>query len=342
MKLLLKILGVASVAALVATILENLFDIFLPQTPLWLFWDTFVWAWVCTAGVSILVTRRFQRKNRQLEQLAQALSREQRELELANESLTSKNKELAELNDLKNTFIGMASHDLRNPLTTVRFAAQMLDKHVGAGGPDSVSNHELISRIVDSTMRMNVMLDNYLDNARIEAGGFQLQPRTIVPGTWVARLAESLSLLAERKGIRIEPVVAHDGSVCTLDPDLLELAVTNLVTNAIKFSPSDSMIRLEVTADSDGVMIRVTDQGPGLPAQAEQLFERFRTGPARIQGEGRSTGLGLYIVRKIAEVHGGVVEASNAPGKGACFEIRIPAMSPDLSVASQADNSPGL
>lgn len=329
------VLLLATVAALLATFIENWMDSFLPKSASWVFWDTFLWVALCTTAVAFAVTHSLDVRNQKLEQLSQMLSEKQWALQQAVENLNNRNTELAELNELKNTFIGMAAHDLRNPLAAIRLVAQILLDQNAAGNTDPAFQSQLLTRIQEAGVRMGVMLDNYLDNSRIEAGGFQRELRNTNVETWSRQVIESVLPLAAAKDIRVESTTTVGDATRCFDPDLLELAVTNLMTNAIKFSRKGSVVHVEFAGEGDTLAVRVTDQGPGLPANAENLFEKFHTGPARPQSGERSTGLGLYIVLKIAEVHGGTAQARNVPGGGSCFEIRIPDTLPQ-SLAQEA------
>ena len=237
--------------------------------------------------------------------------------------LYRKNLELAAINEQKNQFLGMAAHDLRSPLGAIMAYSEFLEDE--AGPKLSKEHREFISTIRDSSQFMLGLINDLLDVTQFESGKLKmaLQPVDLLA---VARHNIALNLvLASKKQIRI---VLHPGPplpVLMLDPGKIEQVLNNLLSNAIKFSHVNTEVSVDLSRDARHVVIMIADQGQGIPAEElPKLFKPFsRTRVQSTAGES-STGLGLSIVRRIVEGHGGTVGVTSQVGKGTSFSIRLP------------------
>lgn len=226
-----------------------------------------------------------------------------------------------ELERVRSETLQLVSHELRAPLTSLRGLSDLLLKYPVPEG----ESKEILGTIYSESVRMSELINRYLDLARIESGAQQLARRPFDANALVAECARSFSAQAAEKGIRVELSLAEPPPVLHGDEQLLAHAVGNLLSNAIKYSPADSTIRVACAGDGDGVSLRVSDEGDGIPPEARaRVFEKFY----RLERDANSavvgTGLGLALVKEIVERHGGTVAVESAPGEGSAFTIRLP------------------
>jgi two-component system OmpR family sensor kinase len=227
---------------------------------------------------------------------------------------------LSEAFELQREFVADASHELRTPLTVIRGQLEVLAAQENPSGEEI----RRVERLVQSEItRISRLVDDLLTLAQSEQTDF-LRPEPIALTSYVDELWDGVSLTANRR-FELGPV--PEGTLAA-DPDRLAQALRNLARNAIEHTAEGTgLVRLEVVrGSSDGIRFTVVDDGPGIPvAERERIFERFhRTDPARTRLAG-GAGLGLAIVRAIAEAHGGTVRAQDPEnGRGACVELVLP------------------
>jgi len=231
--------------------------------------------------------------------------------------------QLSKANAAKNKFLGMAAHDLRNPLASIRGLAEFLRD--GVVGPLTTDQRDLLATICAASQQMLHMVNELLDVATIEAGELKLQPEP----TALAGLAEKAIYLANidaaKKQTHIIFHAADDLPKANVDPAKIRQVLDNLLSNAVKFSPPGSMVAVELGATPQAHTIAVRDQGPGIPeSERDKLFKDFgRTSVKPTAGE-QSTGLGLAICRKIVDAHHGTIAAENLPTRGCVFRVTLP------------------
>ncbi|MGZ8867019.1 MAG: GAF domain-containing sensor histidine kinase, partial [Thermoanaerobaculia bacterium] len=212
--------------------------------------------------------------------------------------------------------LGIVSHDLRNPLTTIALSADLL-----IDAPPE-QQREFISTIQTSARQMDRLIQDLLDVARLEAGRFAVDRHLIDPAPILVHACESNRPIAERKSQKIHCHIEGALPQICADRDRLMQVFSNLIGNAMKFAPERGTIHVEARTGSGGVQFRVSDTGPGLPeADLKQLFRPYYQAKKTAH---MGAGLGLAIVRGIVEAHGGTVSAMNAPGGGAVFTFTIP------------------
>ena len=231
--------------------------------------------------------------------------------------------QLSKANSAKNRFLGMAAHDLRNPLASIRGLAEfMRDGVVGPLTPDQL---DLVKTIHSASQEMLLLVNELLDVATIEAGELKIAPETADLGEIVAKAVYLANIEATKKRTKILLLPGERPPPWRLDPNKIRQVVDNLLTNAIKFSPPGSTINVEVAALTGAVAFAVQDQGPGIPeSEHHKLFKDFgRTSVLPTGGE-KSTGLGLAICRKIVEAHRGTITAENLPERGCVFRVTLP------------------
>jgi signal transduction histidine kinase len=218
--------------------------------------------------------------------------------------------------------LDVISHDLRSPLGALTFQAQVLAKRCAADG-FVAPRAEAILRCAS---RMNGMIEDLVDSARQDSHQLRPSLEPVRVGPYLAELLDRCASLLDPG--RVRPVLEPVGAlVLRADPARLDRIVLNLLQNALKYSPPESEVGLEVHGGSGRVTIRVVDHGPGIPpADLPHIFERFYRGH---RTEAGGLGLGLYSVRLLVEAHGGSVRAEPTPGGGTTFVVTLPADAPE-------------
>lgn len=237
-------------------------------------------------------------------------------------AIEQQNEELRRLNELKNRFLGMVAHDLRNPVGNVQAVAELLLDP--GGGLSAEDRRSFLEDILSQAKYMLPLLDDLLDVTVIDAGRLVLHKERINLATFLSDGVARNLLLAEPKGTCVLLELGTAGYV-EADPVRLRQVLDNLVSNAVKFSPPGSTVRVEALKTETGWRVAVHDEGPGLTdADRERLFHEFSRLSAMPTGDEKSTGLGLAITRRIVEAHGGTVGADSVPGRGATFWFSLP------------------
>jgi signal transduction histidine kinase len=246
------------------------------------------------------------------------------ELEATYRELAASHARLRELDQLKSDFLGNVSHELRSPLAAIKgYVDNLLD---GVAGPLADKPHHYLGRVRDNADRLGRMVSDLLDLTRIESGKIELLPQALPVADVVTDATEGLRHVAAARRVRLLANVSASPPVWA-DPDKLHQVLTNLLANAIKWSPPGGQV--VVTADGEGgelVRLAVEDTGPGIPAaERERVFDKFYQ-VGRAAGDRPSgTGLGLTIARHLVELHGGRIWVEDAPGGGATFVLLLPA-----------------
>jgi two-component system, sensor histidine kinase and response regulator len=232
-------------------------------------------------------------------------------------------EQLSNANAAKNRFLGMAAHDLRNPLASVRGLAEFLrDGVVGALTHDQL---DLVETIHAASKQMLVLVNELLDVATIEAGELKIFPEISDAAAIVEKAVYLANIEASAKQTKIEIVPRDRPPPHSLDPNKIRQVVDNLLSNAVKFSPPGSTIAVEVGAVAGSLVLEVRDRGPGIPeAERDKLFKDFGRTSVRPTGGEKSTGLGLAICRKIVDAHHGTITAENLPERGCVFRVTLP------------------
>ena len=215
-------------------------------------------------------------------------------------------------------FLADASHELRTPVTSIRGYAELF-RRGAASKPEDLAL--AMRRIEDEAVRMGLLVDDLLLLARLDQGR-PLEHAAVDLVAVVADAAADAQVVAPDRTITLD---AAGPVVVTGDEQALHQVVTNLVQNALRYTPDGTPVTLGVGAAGATAVLTVRDEGPGMSAEhAERVFERFyRADPSRTRGSG-GTGLGLSIVQSIAEAHGGSVRVATAPGEGATFTVELP------------------
>ncbi len=232
-------------------------------------------------------------------------------------------QEIAELNELKNRFLGIAAHDLRSPISVFRnYLGLFLNGYLGKMDEKQT---EIMGKMDKGAQGMIMLIDNVLDISAIESGKVDLKKDKINFGEFMLAMYEDNRMLAENKNIGLNLEMPDDMPVVEFDRGRLTQVVNNLASNAIKFSKENTSITLIVGKNKNGVSVAVKDQGPGIPkADMDKLFGAFSKTSVRPTAGEKSTGLGLSIVKKMIDVHGGEVNVESEVGIGSTFTFSLP------------------
>jgi PAS domain S-box-containing protein len=230
-------------------------------------------------------------------------------------------REAQEANHAKDAFLAMLGHELRNPLAAIANAVQLLDA-VGSSDAADVRARSVLGR---QTQHLSRLVDDLLDVGRVLANKVILQLSMLDVGSAVSSHVETLKI--SPRGASHHILCDIDSVWATVDPVRLEQIVTNLVDNACKYSPSGTTIQVSVRREGNDAVISVEDQGMGIAAELlPQIFELFVQGPRGLDRSQGGLGIGLTLVKRLTELHGGNVEARSAGNrKGSHFLVRIPA-----------------
>jgi signal transduction histidine kinase len=246
------------------------------------------------------------------------------ELSAMQRELMKKNHELAQLNQQKNYFLGMAAHDLRSPLGAIVSYSEFLLDQERKHTPED--DRELVGVIKKSSEFMFGLIKDLLDISKIESGNLHLNICPLNLSELISQSVEINRALAVKKGISIEVVPDRLlPETVVWDRSKIEQVLNNLLGNAIKFSHPDSTVTVRLSATDDILVMQVEDRGDGLPEEIlGQLFIPFsKASRLGTRGE-KGTGLGLAIARRIVEGHGGEIRAENMPEGGTRFVVTLP------------------
>jgi signal transduction histidine kinase len=230
----------------------------------------------------------------------------------------------------KDQFLSHVSHELRTPLTCIhQFVTILLD---GLAGPIAQEQREHLETILRSAQQLRTMIGDLLEASRTESGKVALQRRCIAMDQAIQHAVAMLQASAQAKQVGLE--IAIDGRIPLVyaDPDRVSQVLTNLIDNAIKFTPAEGSVVVKacmVELDSDFVYVSVTDTGRGISPEAKPLiFERLYQDPNASDGSRKGLGLGLYITKELVRLHGGKIWVESEVGEGSIFSFTLPLFSP--------------
>lgn len=225
----------------------------------------------------------------------------------------------------KDELLRVASHDLKNPLQAILASAEFIGSLLDTEEHDREEVREFTALIAKRARNMKQLIEELVDGGALEDGTIQLQQEPVDLAALAHEVVTGLDSYAREKRIALELVRGATGLMVHVDLARIRQVVENLVGNAIKFSSSETTVRVQVARQDDMVWLTVTDEGPGLTeADQAKLFSKYATLSARPTAGESSTGLGLFICRELVQAHGGRIFAGNAPGHGAVFTMLLP------------------
>jgi len=239
-----------------------------------------------------------------------------------NKLVEKQNEELIILNENKNKFLGMAAHDIRNPLVVIQQYAKMIledSKELGADITKYAKTINVTSNFIHD------MVEELLDVAKIESGEFKVKKESVNIHDIIQDSVKMNSIFSSRKKIEILTEVASDLSMVCLDRNKINQVLNNLISNAIKYSESNTKIIIKVYKIDDHFKVDVIDHGKGIREdELDNLFKAFKTTSTVGTAGEKSTGLGLLIVKKIVEAHGGEMCVVSELNSGSVFSFVLP------------------
>ena len=220
---------------------------------------------------------------------------------------------LRDADEAKNALLLAASHEFNTPIAAVAGLADLLVRHPDLPGGDI---RKMADGLASTAAELRAILTNLLDSERVIGGYVAAHRRPFDLATLVAQRARGLN------GADGEIAPPSDETIVELDPELTARIVDNLLSNALRHTPKGTEVRVELSRRDDGVLLAVEDSGPGIPdAEKEAVFEPFQR---RAKSTVGGLGLGLFVVRKFAEIQGGRAWVEDAPGGGAAFRVLLP------------------
>ena len=230
--------------------------------------------------------------------------------------------------ELKDDLVATVAHEFRTPLTSLRMAIHLLAEQTV--GPLDDRQLDLVVAAREECERLQSIVDDLLDLARIRSGRLELHPRQIPTELMLEQARQATRDGSEQRHVPVDLEVQPGAEVVMADPDRIDLALSNLLANAIRHGPSGRPVLVRAFRTDGGVRIEVRDDGPGIAAEYQpRLFEKFYRVPGSAPG---GAGLGLSIVRDVVEAHGGKVGVQSQPGKGAVFWIELPDAMPSAAL----------
>jgi PAS domain S-box-containing protein len=223
---------------------------------------------------------------------------------------------------MKSEFITLASHQLRTPLSAVRWNLELFGDATTKLTEDEKA---YIVEIEQSSRRMAKVLDELLHAARLEEGGYAYEKQDVNLTAVLQRIVDENAIVAQASGVTLVPEFAKLSIQASTDPILLEIIIQNLIGNAIKYSEKGSNVEFTMEQSGDFVLIHVIDHGFGIPVhEQKRVFEKFFRAHNVRQKDTDGTGLGLYISKRALESLGGTISFVSAEGKGSTFTVKLP------------------
>lgn len=227
-----------------------------------------------------------------------------------------------QLEKMRKDFIANVSHELRTPISMLQGYSEAIVDDIAESQEEK---KEMAKVIYDESLRMGRLVNELLDLARMEAGHIQLTLEEITIASFINRIIHKFQGLAKDNEIYLEAEIENGLSTIYLDPDRIEQVLTNLIDNAIRHTPNGGSVKLTVESENNGVRMKVTDSGSGIPEEdLPFVFERFyKADKARTRGKS-GTGLGLAIAKNIIDAHKGTISVHSKLGQGTTFSFFLP------------------
>lgn len=257
--------------------------------------------------------KKVQDRTLELAEMIRKLTESKRETDLALQ------KE-RELNNLKSRFISTASHEFRTPLATIMSSVSLTGKYAESMDKTNMLKH--ISRVKSSVNHLTDILNDFLSLDKLEEGAIMANPEQVSLNTLIGDITEEIKPIA-KAGQRISFTGIRSNDNLFIDKRILRNIMTNLISNAIKYSNENTQIDIRASLGKDSLVLQIKDQGIGIPIEDQpHIFERFYR--ANNIGNMQGTGLGLNIVRKYVELLGGTIQFKSIPDRGTTFTLEIP------------------
>jgi len=287
-------------------------------------WFLALCAAVAAAFLYLLHSLRLRLAQERAEELQRLVEERTREIQRQEQVVEEALARAEEANRAKSIFLAATSHELRTPLNAIIGFSNILMTQ--AGNALSERQNRFLSNIHDSGQYLLGIINNILDLSKVEAGKMEVQPEIVALRDEIAGICAVMKGVTTMRNITVEVEVSAGVPMIEADPTLIKQILYNLISNAVKFSPDGSTVRVIARDVDDSVEIRVEDEGVGIDVRDHELiFQEFRQ--AHAQGTGArpgGTGLGLSLVKRFAEMHGGEVRVESEIGKGSTFIVTLP------------------
>ncbi len=265
-------------------------------------------------------------REQELDRIAKMLVRRDFELFQTNDILRIRDEQIAkeqELNRAKSEFVSLASHQLKTPLTTINWYAEMLlRKEVGS---ITEEQEKYLETIFHNGRRMVELVNALLNASRVELGALSIDPKPLNLIEVADSVLDELLPRIKDKKLQIEKKYEKNLPIINADPQLSRIIFQNLLSNSVKYAPDNGKITLAIETEKSNILIKVSDNGCGIPeTQQAQIFKKlFRADNAKMK-DPDGTGLGLYIIKSVLDQSGGKIWFESAENKGAVFYVAIP------------------
>ena len=228
----------------------------------------------------------------------------------------------SETNRLKTEFVNNISHELKTPLTLIRLYGETLQRKENLTNAEKKECYEIITK---ESERLSHLINNVLDFSRIDMGRKEFNLKMGYLQDVIRDTLESYRYHLEKKGFAIHKDIAEDLPEMSFDGEAIASVLVNLLSNAMKFSPTEKEVEVKLFRDNGNVVLQVADKGTGISQkEIPKIFERFYQSENKVASEARGSGLGLTLVKHIIEAHRGTIEVESEIGKGSVFTVRIP------------------
>lgn len=231
------------------------------------------------------------------------------------------------MNQMKDDLIHTASHDLKNPLSSIKNFTYLLRRHLPA---DEQKLIRYLDRIEEQTEQMRLLITSLLDLAVLEANT-SIERQGVDLVAMLHEVLKDCETEAQKKQLTLQTVLPAPSVVCFVRPDHLKRVFQNLLSNALKYTPSGGSVTVRLWMDEQFIHIRFEDTGIGIPPEdLPHIFEKFYRVKEQQHQAAEGTGLGLAIVKEIIEQHGGSINVSSVVNQGSQFEVQLPLTPPEL------------
>lgn len=238
--------------------------------------------------------------------------------------LTEANTRLTALDESKSEFVSIAAHQLRTPLTGIRWTFNaLLDRELGRLNPEQ---YKAVESGLKSSVRMIDLVNDLLNVARIEEGKFGLHMKKLSFVRFIEPIIERSKRAADEKGVFFIANISPALPVREMDEEKMGIAMDNIFDNAVKYTPPGGTVTIDAMPCPEGLKVSITDSGIGIPReQINHIFTKFFRADNALRFQTSGNGLGLYVVKNIIEGHGGTIGIESIEGKGATVTIILPA-----------------
>lgn len=264
-----------------------------------------------------------QQQNRDFVKILGELEEKREELEQLNRQLNEANTKLRELSEMKEEFLALTTHDLRSPLAVISGVISFFTS--GRLGELSPEQKNMVAMMERNAQSLIELVNDLLDASKLESGSMRLDPTSIDLRGLINELHETMEPLARVNNITLKEELPHDLPPVEADRAKLRRIIVNLLSNAIKFTPQGGTVTVEAEQVDNRLRVSISDTGVGIVKEdVARLFNKYEQARSRATRGEKGTGLGLYITKRLVELHGGEIHALSEPGKGSTFTFTLP------------------